>query len=418
MRVADTFRAARARVGFGALSGENYFFFLLLTAPLAAMSNFVHPGVPIFKGHPLAVLAPIASGSVAVLLWLRYRSTAAYQATVRMFLLGYASVWLMSFAFTIRDGLGWSFSALLVPSLLFMVFFKPVSKEVIVRSARWFAVSILAVVLLAEFWEFLVLDSWSFPGFRIPGLPTSLVPGARWDGPFLNPNYAGPITALVLVFALSQSGWFRTVIGSASGLFLLASGSRSALFGAFCGVAVLLVFADARPLSRVSRKTRAIGVGLGISVLLAISVSVDPSLNGRTPIWRQYWKAWLEQPFSGVGSPLLEDQGANVAAVSAYVHGHNEILDLLGRWGLLGAIPVLALLVLAALITARSAGIGDPRGLALFVVFFAIAVIEVHGSWIYISVPSAWLAIAVLMSAGLSQPNRGLENALPGSHSH
>jgi O-antigen ligase len=177
---------------------------------------------------------------------------------------------------------------------------------------------------------------------------------------------------------------------------LLLSGSRSAFLGVAVALAVYLVFTSSPLLARFGKSIRILLITLAAAPMVAIALSQDPTLNGRTPIWPHYWEFWLSSPITGVGTSNINQLLQNGTLHLSNVHAHDLGLDLLGRYGLVGFVMALLTLALAAVITWRGAKSGAPFGLAIVLAFLAIGLVEVHGSWMYWSVPSAWLLLAVL----------------------
>lgn len=395
-----------------ALVGQNYLAVFLAGIPLAILANDIHPGTPIFKGQALAILAPLACAAIGFVLWLGYKPAFKYPALVSGFLVSLVVSWLVISVLDRLDGGGVAYTSYLVPLLVLMLLIKPISARDAMKAGAALAWATIAVVLVAETFALLTGYRGTEPSFliRIPGLSDSISSGSRWVGPFESPNYAGPVAAYTAIFGWSQRGIQRLLIVGAGLVVLILSGSRSALFGLVVAGAVYFIFNNWTARSRRSRIRRTVGALSVTGVLGIAAVWADPTLNGRTPIWPQYWEFWLSSPWRGVGTAQIESLIAGQVLNPWFVHAHHEFLDLLGRYGTLAAFGVGSALALAAIGSAKAAVQDQPMSFALVGAFLAIGSVEVHGSWLYLTVPVAWLLVSVLVTAnGRGRPTSAAE---------
>jgi len=248
-------------------------------------------------------------------------------------------------------------------------------------------------------------------GFRLLGLPSWFVGEGRWEGPFGNPNYAGPIVAFLIVYGLSITGIAKWLIAAPSFILLLASGSRSGFLGLVAGLAVYFVFSKCDSLSRLSTTFRVASLAIAMPIYVIFSLLMDPTLNGRLPIWPYYLDYWVTSPMKGVGTNFINSLVVNGEVPPVNVHAHNMILDLAGRNGTGALLLVVLALVLAWGLGLRSAKMGNAAGLALITSFIAIGLTEVHGSWGYLSEPMGWLIMGILISNGALVNNQVLKKS-------
>lgn len=401
MTTPDVGESTRAgRLAPRLLDGGNYLAVFIMGVPLSILGNDVYPGVPIVKGQAWAVLAPLLCAFAAGLLWLTYRSTTRYSRLVTAFLVMLAVSWLVIWVLERRDGQTHSYATFLVPLLIAMLLIKPIDRQSVQVAADVFAWTIVAVVIIAEAHALLTGYRGADPAvaIRIPGLSQVTTAGERWEGPFGSPNYAGPDAAFLVIYALSRRGFTRWFMVSFGAIMLLLSGSRSAFMGLAAALAVLFVFAPSSAHVRLSRPARAILSMVVLAAIAVVAVRVDPTLNGRTPIWPQYWSFWRSSPLTGVGTTSIQHAIETGTLGPWFVHAHDLVLDVLGRYGLTGFMAVISMLTLAAITTLRPAGKGRPLGLALVVSFLTIGLVEVQGSWVYWGLPSMWVVLAVLDS--------------------
>lgn len=249
--------------------------------------------------------------------------------------------------------------------------------------------------------SFLTLNNW----FASIGPATM-----RAVSPFLPaPNYLGAYLGVVLPFALVR--WFtaesrsvRMVAAVASTLgivTLLATYSRSSWLAAVAAVAVAGGLAIVgRRLSRQGRSPAAgggalRGAALGLALASALGLVAifglntaaslgriesavqltDPSVTARIAMNTAASAALLRSPFRGVG---LGDWGATIAEPGAATYIHNTFLEYgaaIGTLGLLWAIALVALPIVAGVAAYRSSpryGLATGLGLVMIGTFAAV----------------------------------------------
>ena len=373
----------------------------LMGIPLGILGNSLYPGVAIIKGQALAVVAPMVCAALGTFLWLFYRPVTRLNPWARVFLIILTVIWTCVFTLDYRDGQAFNYTTFLVPLLCVLLFMKPVGAQDATMAGlmlAWTTIAISLVWLIQQAAEGELGSSATF-GIRLPGLATPLGAGGRWQGPFESPNYAGPAAAFALIFSLSQRSWSRAALLTFSAVLVIASGSRSALLGAFVGVVVY--FAGKSMWVRGSSSWFRIGGITGAAAALVLLLVVtDPTLNGRTPIWPAYIDWWRASPWTGSGTSAISDAVSSGGVPGSFIHAHNVWIDVLARYGIAVFLltAVLAAVALAAgLATARC---GRTFPLALSAAFVVIGLAEVHGSWMYLSIPIAWLLVSVVSETG------------------
>ena len=221
---------------------------------------------------------------------------------------------------------------------------------------------VLAGILIAN-WQSIA----AVPQLTIhqPGEADAALVG-NWRGLFYHKNIAGPVSALsallLLHFALEQRRWLDWVLFAAALVFLVGTGSKTALGLTALVVPFMLYYRHAQR----TPAGRRLFLGLTISALVALSALLlirqdavleflsDPeALTGRGTIWRVvttyaadnlllgagYGAFWQ----SGYASPALS-LGAGWASTVA--HSHNGYLEMLVGTGIIG----LALAIMAAVV--------------------------------------------------------------------
>ena len=380
-------------------SGDLYLAVFLSAIPIAVLAHFLSSGAVVFKGHAWSVVLPFIFAFVSFLFWILSRGSRSFPPITYVFLALLIVSWIVLWILEKRDGQGLNFTTFLVPLLVIMLLIKPASFRAVAIASATFAWVIAGVFVVSIIYDFATRNSFGGLLIRIPGFPRTLGEGARWEGPFGSPNYVGPFAAYLVLYSVTCRVWSRRILAAVGIVVLVMSGSRSAILGMLVGFIVYFIFSRSPRLVGLRRPVR---VGLTIALLvpfLVFAFRADPTLNGRTPIWPEYWELWKRSPMEGVGTQLIQDRINSGEYFAWFVHAHNMALDLLGRYGIIGFVMIAALLVVAVIIVGRAARRSSPMGLALVSAFLVIGLVEVHGSWLYWSIPTVWLLLAVLDSS-------------------
>ncbi len=199
---------------------------------------------------------------------------------------------------------------------------------------------------------------------------------AGWIGGFTHKNFLGVFAAfgLILVLAFAPRHWLRGFArgGLVAMFFVLVVGARSATAGAgviagagawFGVVWFRSVIVGLRARGRSATPAfLALGLAsaLGVVSAIAISLTRNSTVSGRTTIWRETLVTIGEHPLIGHGAGAvwytensvtleLEDRIGFVAN-----HAHNMILDVWLSFGLVGVLLMIALLVRVGMLASRS----------------------------------------------------------------
>lgn len=250
-----------------------------------------------------------------------------------------SSFWSQFPLFTLRRSIPFALAGLF--GLWFAVEF-PVRRQL---SILWMSMIGLALgtIALALFFPQIGLDA-------SPGHYTD------WQGAFTSKNGCGRIMVLATTVALSRErGLARSLPSVALFLFVtIMSGSRGAWV---IEAAVLAIYAAFRLAGRADGRTRIIIlvsslvtvvvaaiVGVSHIAALASLLGRDPTLSGRTEIWRQVWPFIMKRPIFGRGYSGfwrgIQGESFKVVAAMRFIlfHAHNGFLEIwleLGSLGLL-----------------------------------------------------------------------------------
>lgn len=387
----------------------NYLSVYLLTVPVTILLQDVFPFSPIIKGQGLSIVVPWAIAAIAVIFWIKQPRIRRRFTVGRVAIVILLAAWVWITTLDRIDNQGFNYNTYLIPMLMLMLIIKPLTFVQVKNAASVLAASTLMMIFIAEIVAALSSSrEISFNlGLRFFGVTGLMIGDGRWEGPFGNPNYAGPVMAFLVVYSLTLKGVGRWILVVPSLILLLISGSRSGLLGLLAGLACYFIFSNKPSLEFVSVPKRLILVSFFAVSLALLSFYLDPTLNFRTPVWPLYVDYWLSNPVTGVGTQKIQFMIDESGADPVSVHAHNLLLDLLGRYGSIAALLVLGTLGLGIFAGYRTAKCGSTVGLALVVSFSAIGLSEVHGSWGYLSEPLAWLTLGILFSDAYDSRRNG-----------
>ena len=219
---------------------------------------------------------------------------------------------------------------------------------------RWGLVTLTVLSLLLGFSNEL---AWTQDMQRFP-LPIAPPVDGRLIGVSFSPNHLGYIAGLVIVMQLlgPRTRLPTVPVVLISTLTVLYSGSRSTLLGlGIAAAAAVLVGRRRSPLWWIA----AIGASTGAAVLISNSLSVTgnaDTFNGRTVIWNAVFDSFDSNPIFGFG-PGGWSKLVDAYHLPAYaVEGHNQLIDTLGKQGILGLVMLLIWVVVAVLTIYRLKG--------------------------------------------------------------
>ncbi|WP_165763569.1 MULTISPECIES: O-antigen ligase family protein [unclassified Nocardioides] len=221
----------------------------------------------------------------------------------------------------------------------------------LVHGAAILAVLLVTVLLLNAF--FLVeAPTWS----DTLDWPGGFISGPRLQGTFPQPNVAGEVFALAVIFfsSISKSRPILTCLGCAlAGYLVFLTGSRGALVmlvGALC-------YALLRRIG--PRTVLAAGVGLGLAAALVplTNLSASQFIHGRAVSWNEAKALIYQSPVWGEG--IFPD------GYDAGFYAHNQVLQTAVEAGMVGLL-FLSLGIFAALREASRSTMPPVWGAILF----------------------------------------------------
>lgn len=378
---------------------SGYLSLLVVTVVIARMLQYFWPNSAILEGQNPAVVFTLLSLVLILLLWSFYRAPRKASRNLAFFLALLAAAFAYEFLLGLsRDEL-WSYTAVVVPVALILLWLKPPSFPSVVTAMNTFCISLVGVAVIAQCAAGAgLVASRNYVEHRYFYFNQVDLLHWRWEGPFGNVNYSGPIGAYLLVYGLTRRGGLRVFLMSSGAIFMLASESRSAFFAAVVGVLVWLL---CKPrigrfaLNPVAKSVAAVFVLALVALLIAL---LDPTINGRSEIWRDYLHVWIRTPLLGVGEGGIAEAMGSGQIIFSGETGHSLFIDTLSRSGILGFIFTVLVVGTVIALGWKAHRRGMSIGLILSMTFLAASLGELLTSWLYLSVLLLPLVLAGLMS--------------------
>ena len=386
--------------------GSGVYLVPLLLSPLfGQFVQYLFPNTtgPLFQ--PWSVAANFFLFSCAVLLWIPAQTSFAPSRNVRSFFVVLIVSWLGAVVASLVHVDALTLAALLPVSAAAMILVKIPSWKAVKWSADTFAWAIIIFAALAQILDALGIKTLKYEGWNrtwiqvwdlFPFLFNVIDYGSRWEGPFGNVNFAGPMGAFLVVYGFvrkSRVSWFFVVVG---GVILFVSDSRAAWVSAIVAVLVFFILKSQR--DRRNSKARMLAVILALAALSAFIYALisDTSPTGRGLFWQSYLREWVNAPFIGIGGSGIRRLTETGELPAMATHGHNLLVDPLLRYGLITTIFIGTLVALAFVIGVRSESPVRPASMALVSLFLVSGLAEDLVNWPYLSLYLTPLVLGVL----------------------
>lgn len=377
-----------------------YLAILLCLPAVSALGHFILPTQAIFKGHSIGVLLPIFLCILAICAWLFFASRASFTRTSKLMLGMLMIAWFVMVIEIQHDNSLFNLATFVVPVALVMVLLKP---PTLIQS-RWalstFAVSLISVSILATALSFF---GWSELAFnpdkdgqnRIAVLNLIGI-DTRWEGPFYASNLAAPVGAFLLVFGVSKRKSIGFICVFFGLMILAASQGRNAVMGAIAGLLALLILS--KWASRVKFFRWSV-IAISVAAIALLVLRADPTFNGRTPIWRDYFELWLQSPWIGSGNSGINEyiRIGGFGEVVPLSHAHNTYLDIAARYGIVPASLTIFVCMSATYLAFKSRRADGGTSFALIVCVLVCGMAETTFTWIDWSVFVAMFVSTLLV---------------------
>jgi len=381
-----------------------FFWVAFAVPPLSIFLQSVAPFEPTFKAQNLAVWLGIFSAGLVLVLWLCYKNGEKSEQALQVLLVLLALVWLFQNVSELRDGSAFNHTTYFLPLLLILIYFKVPSKDDLLVAGLVLGYSLIAITLVS-----LILGgSFGVPnGFDVPDNGASRFPffsellgiQTRWGGPFGSVNIATPAGGILVLLGTLYARWNRAAFILIGSLVLFLGQARTTYFA--LGFALLVLFVWSAWLSRIrfSAAIRWILMAIAAGVAAVYIAVLDPTVNGRTPIWSDFLGLAQDSMLNGVGksgvNQFLAEMTVSQPTKILHDHGHSVYIDGLTRYGVVWLLLTFVVFAVAfyAVWKVRSGRLSS-RGLALVTFIFFAGLTETIFSWAYVTI---YLLVLVLV---------------------
>ena len=389
-------------------SGAPYLSVLLLSVVLAQFVQYLAPTQVIFKGQPAGVIVKVVLVAASFVLWWLFKPTDIWPPILRWLLAALALTWLITIALSVaRDDL-FNLTAFLGPVAIAMIWLKKPTLKATFTAGDVFAWGLVSIAAAAQLLDIFGIKSLNFEGWnrlstkvwdQFPFLFRIIDYLHRWEGPFGNVNYAGPIGAFLLVYGLFRRGPSRVIFVLAGALIVIASDGRASLVASATGVLTAIILLPSIGRITLPTWTRiALAAAFGATAVFLL-ITRDPTLNGRTPIWSSYLAGWTNAPISGIGgNGITAAIGAGEVPLGA-THGHSLFIDPLLRYGSIGTFVVILVVAIAVVIVLRAGMRGFVVGASIMATSIVDGLSEDLVDWRYLSIALVPIVLAAMLAA-------------------
>jgi O-antigen ligase len=383
----------------------NYSAFIFLVPVVSVFGHYIAPNQPIFKGHDWGIISAYLLIFLATVAWIPLKWNFSWSRLQLLFFMVALMLWIYQTVRTQLDQSLFNISAFIFPYALFLIFTKrPSSNQIrlafLVMLYGLLAISFLSLILGATGVASDGFDGIDSAESRIPILSDLTGIDTRWAGPFGSVNYASPAGGLIVIGGLIFHGRNRVLLCMGGALIMVLAQSRTSIVALLIGLIVYLLFSAALNRSPHKALLRTSIAAVAACTLLIYVLLIDPSLNGRTPIWGGFFELFQNEPLFGVGFSGIQDYITLNLLEPGFVphnHAHSVYFDIATRYGIVPFILTLLLLSLSIFVgwRTRNEDRGTQLALGIYVVFAGVA--ETIYSWQYLSI-----YFAALLSISLS----------------
>lgn len=379
---------------------DTYLILLFAIPVVAQIVHYTEPNGPLLKGQAPGISVSFLLFFIAVGCWLTYQPSQPRSGNFLIFALGIGLFWSLLLISSRIDGALFNLSAFLYLPALLMLWIKPPRFLSVLSALDIVAWGLIVISLLSQLLDYLGARPMNHEFLlRWPILTDIFGVTTRWEGPFGNVNYAGPIGAFLVVYGMCRFGWNRLLLVFAGCFILLASEARTSWIATLAGLAIIFLGRKRIWCITLPLWARIMTVVVGLLGAVAILVGPDSDLNARTPLWQTYVELWKQTPLSGLGESGITHEISLGVIPGWATHAHSVYLDTLFRYGLPAFMLLIAVLVIATIIGLKAARNGSSVGLALLVTFVFGGLTETIIDWRYLSIQGLIVITSVLLSS-------------------
>lgn len=367
--------------------------------------QYVWPLATLVKGQPPSIAFMALAWVVSLpLWWLAPKPQGRRPRLFLVFLLLLAVTWMLHLLFAIINGDNFNHLVWIYPLMILMLGVKPPTAEDAWRSLWVTAWTITVILVLTRLLEsFGVLDRYYVDPYVVEfDLANYWLPFSgyfellgKWTGPFGASAHSAMAAGFVFVIGVvrwTRSSWVFVAVGI---VVYLLSASRTMLLAMVAALAVMALFHPRSPLGRIPAWVRWAALTVGALGGAGVLFETGPGLTGRQSIWPAFLDVWRTSPWIGAGGTGIEAAGGLAAQSDV---AHNLFVDLLARYGVVGlVIPVVILLIVGwASLVAASRGVPGPA--ALLAAYLIFSMTDVRNEWITANLPWFIVVLATLWS--------------------
>jgi O-antigen ligase len=362
--------------------------------------------MPVIKAQTPGIYLEFLGAVISLLLWLFAPARRATGVLLNVFFTALALLWLVVMVLSMVHGDAYTHGVWTYPVIVGMLWLKlPTRDEALdgLVLSGWILASILFFTRVLELLGLIPMATVSadMTAFERENywLPLSgwLGPEGRWPGPMGHNANTGNAAAYLIVLGVALKRRYATVFVLVGVFALLLAMSRGSMLAVAVGVAIVLLLGDYPWTRRFSRRSLITAVLLTCLTVFALAFVVSPNLTGRTTgYWPMFLDLWRSSPWTGVGI-------SGVAAGPEFIrdsNGHNLIIDVLAKYGLISILPLAAVLITPVILSIRAAARMDVVPMGLVATFMVIGVTEADFPWTGPSLPWLLLVLASVMAAG------------------
>lgn len=385
--------------------GQPLYLVPIFLIPLASfVGNYLNADKPVIRGQSWSILLSYALLALALVLWIQYKPKEPWHSFQHAFFALLFGVWIIESVSTQLDQSVFNINAFLVIPSVLMVWAKRPSAQ---GMRRAYVLLLYGVIFISGVSLFFGALGWMPDGFQVGDSGPTRFPlvteffgiTTRWGGPFLSVNDAAPIGGLLFIVGLTLQRPSSVVISVGGITILFLAQARTSMVAVAAAGIILIIFS--RPIMQSSVR-RLIQWSLVLTPIVLISLYIlafDPSLNGRTPIWRDFLSLSFVNPIRGVGTSGILDFATNQindpSIGFAHTKAHSVLLDIASRHGLVLLLPTLAILGLVLYYSWRSRRLDEGKAFAITTYVIVAGFAETIFTWQYLTIYSLTLIYVV-----------------------
>jgi len=383
--------------------------------------NYLWFEIPVVFGQPANVLSGFVYFFAATAVWLLLEPRARARGWLSAFLVLMAVAWLIHLVLYRYHGDAFNYTAMLYVPILFLIWWKPPTKDEAWTAVSVFAWTVSIVLVGTRLLESIgllevrnqtdALIAFDTERYFLPLNPLLGIDG-RWPGPFGHNGDTAMMGALLIVIAVARwrrSSWVFLIVGA---LTLLVTSGRASIGAAAAGLLIIFMFREGTFIWM----ARVVRIPIGVVALTFgawVLINRPAGLTGRNTIWPAFFELWQTSPWIGVGGSGI-NQG-NEWTIQ-FQHAHNMYLNDLTREGLLGAGVQYAAVALGVVIAARVAWWGAPGALAVIATYLITGITEPRNPWIAPSATGFLFILMVVYASTLTRRREADPAAKPTAH--